>query len=1349
MATPNTTGFDAFERLSGSLEGFAAENGHFRAMCPVHGGHRPALTIAVEGEPPNRKILLHCHAECGKQEILDALGLEKKDLFERPRTKDSKKLGPIVATYDYVDLAGALVTQTTRHYPPKDFRQRRPDGNGGWIWSIKGIEPVLYNLPAVTRTILDGGTVFVVEGEKDCDRANEVLKEAGVFTTCPMGSKKWRGSYTQILRGANVVLIPDNDGPGKEHISQIGSALLPVARSVKVLELPGVPDDGGDLSDWLNAGGTAEAFETLVKESLKIPPPSPPPLRGDGDGGGMQGRVLWFQDLPEPPPQEFIANPAMPKAFPTVIHGAGGAAKSTLALDFAVRYTNLGGSWLGNPLSGKGKVLVVDFELNNQVFTSRVRKLARGMGLNPNQLQGLAYYEVGSTPTYEALRDVYEACKEHGFDVVIIDSVGPALEGDASTSKDVIQFHRNHIAPLTTLGVSPLLIDHQARSYGEEDYQFKGAFGSSYKDNLVRSIFQVQPKASEEDSDTLVVRMRHKKANFTKKMKPFDVWFTFGEDSTLVSRQDVEDSELLTESAVSLESRVLAALRHHGTGTIAALSEWLSAKSGSVGNTVRDLKKAGRVVEVGKEGNAHVYGLTDSPPSPPPLREHGDGGVHNFEASVRNREDVKSCADRTNGDLFKPDSHIGSEFDLNKSKAPVETVEGLDLLVESLQAADKVALDLETMPPEGWGREFVREYKTWRRSLKTKPPADRRRKKWADLKEKTYKRYATDVETARVRLVSLATHEGLNEVVDASRVDVVPLLDVLKDKTLVTHNGAFDLGILRERYGYVHGGKVLDTQLLYLLHHYAEDGDRSQLSGGKWRVPDPLTTKIDFYGTGKKTVGMSALNVVAERYLGVSLDKGNQASDWSVPNLTPEQVSYALMDTKVLLDLFATLTQKLEALGMGAVVDLESRAFAAQIDMQLTGFPADVETAEKMAERYRVESEEALKEANALLPQETNPEGGVAWNWNKAEDIRAVLRLLGAPIDQKGYPKTEKTGEPSTSTAALTTIEDPEPAARWVASYLRYLGIHKRYRDFASKYAGLIKEGRIRGRFATISTGRLNCQKPNLQQVPKRGHLQTLEGMRIRDIFRPKEGDVFVVADFAQVELLLAATLAQRATGMEGHMLRVFEDARVDIHTETAASMLKKPVEDVVKEERTLAKAVNFGLIYGAEAETLLEYARNNYGVKDMSLADARRYRTAFFERYPELAQWHRIVERGCNLGDGFSVTPLGRRRKLPKWASSKAIASTTAKNSPVQGAGADAIKLTLARLFEDRHNCPGNPRLNCCIHDEVVLSVAEEHKEAAVLWVKEHMAAAEREAVGDPKSPIVIDVEAKHSWGG
>jgi hypothetical protein len=118
---------------------------------------------------------------------------------------------------------------------------------------------------------------------------------------------------------------------------------------------------------------------------------------------------------------------------------------------------------------------------------------------------------------------------------------------------------------------------------------------------------------------------------------------------------------------------------------------------------------------------------------------------------------------------------------------------------------------------------------------------------------------------------------------------------------------------------------VHDTQLLCTLHHYAAGGDRSKPDNGMWKVPDPRDTRVDLYGSGKKDVGMTALAHVAHEYLGVSMNKGSQKSDWSAPRLSADQVEYALEDTSILLDLADALLDKLRELGMGDIVDLESR----------------------------------------------------------------------------------------------------------------------------------------------------------------------------------------------------------------------------------------------------------------------------------------------------------------------------------------------------------------------------------------------------------------------------------------
>jgi hypothetical protein len=170
--------------------------------------------------------------------------------------------GKIVATYDYRDEGGKLLSQTCR-LDPKDFRNRRPDGNGGWIWDLKNVRRVLYNLPHVVETVARGEVVLVVEGEKDVEN----LRKLGVVATCnPGGTNKWRPEYNESLRGGDIALVPDNDDTGHAHVNTIGQALSGIAKRVRVLLLPDLPDKS-DASDWIAAGGTAEQLWALVDQA--------------------------------------------------------------------------------------------------------------------------------------------------------------------------------------------------------------------------------------------------------------------------------------------------------------------------------------------------------------------------------------------------------------------------------------------------------------------------------------------------------------------------------------------------------------------------------------------------------------------------------------------------------------------------------------------------------------------------------------------------------------------------------------------------------------------------------------------------------------------------------------------------------------------------------------------------------------------------------------------------------------------------------------------------------------------------------------------------------------------------
>ncbi len=175
----------------------------------------------------------------------------------------------IVARYPYTDRDGNLLFEVVR-YDPKDFRQRRPDGAGGWLWKMAGVKRVIYRLPAVLAAIAAGKIIYVVEGEKSAN----ALAEVGITATCsPGGANKFRREHAQYFNGADLVILPDNDQPGRDHAELVAKSLRSLhgrAKSVRILPLPGLPDKG-DVFDWLAVGGTVDELERLAREAPENP----------------------------------------------------------------------------------------------------------------------------------------------------------------------------------------------------------------------------------------------------------------------------------------------------------------------------------------------------------------------------------------------------------------------------------------------------------------------------------------------------------------------------------------------------------------------------------------------------------------------------------------------------------------------------------------------------------------------------------------------------------------------------------------------------------------------------------------------------------------------------------------------------------------------------------------------------------------------------------------------------------------------------------------------------------------------------------------------------------------------
>jgi hypothetical protein len=245
----------------------------------------------------------------------------------------------------------------------KTFPQARPDGNGRWILGIKGVRRVLYRLPEVSAAVRAGELIFVTEGEKDCDN----LAALGLSgTTSPMGARKWnQPEYAEALRGADCIILPDNDAEGQAHAAQVCESLQGIAGRVRILDLPNLPPEGGDVSDWIAAGGTLEELLALAEAAPDWQPSDPAEESSADEAAGgeilavcpasktatLVGETRWLW-------RDWVSFGHL-----TILAGEPGVGKSSLALhlcDLALR----GKPWPdGAPSEGAlGEVLFCDSE---------------------------------------------------------------------------------------------------------------------------------------------------------------------------------------------------------------------------------------------------------------------------------------------------------------------------------------------------------------------------------------------------------------------------------------------------------------------------------------------------------------------------------------------------------------------------------------------------------------------------------------------------------------------------------------------------------------------------------------------------------------------------------------------------------------------------------------------------------------------------------------------------------------------------------------------------------------------------------------------------------------------------
>lgn len=364
-----------------------------------------------------------------------------------------------------------------------------------------------------------------------------------------------------------------------------------------------------------------------------------------------------------------------------------------------------------------------------------------------------------------------------------------------------------------------------------------------------------------------------------------------------------------------------------------------------------------------------------------------------------------------------------------------------------------------------------------------------------------------------------------------------------------------------------------------------------------------------------------------------------------------------------------------------------------------------------------------LKEKIAVVEKEVYELAGTQFNINSPKQLGEVL------FGQMGLPggKKTKTGY-STSADVLEKLAPEHPVVGKVLEYRQLTKLNSTYADGLLQYIG--EDGRIHGKFnqTITATGRISSTEPNLQNIPIRMEL----GSRIRQVFIPKPGFVFLDSDYSQIELRILAHMSD-----DENLIAAYNSDE-DIHRITASQVFNTPLNEVTKAQRSNAKAVNFGIVYGISSFGLSQ---------DLSISkkEAAKYIEKYFETYPKV---HEFLDGLVSSAKekGYSVTMFKRRRPIPELSSSnfmqRSFGERVAMNAPIQGTAADIIKLAMIGVYHKLKELGLKSKLILQVHDELLIETAKDEVDIVKNILDEQMKNAARLSVA-----LVVDTNEGSNW--
>lgn len=512
--------------------------------------------------------------------------------------------------------------------------------------------------------------------------------------------------------------------------------------------------------------------------------------------------------------------------------------------------------------------------------------------------------------------------------------------------------------------------------------------------------------------------------------------------------------------------------------------------------------------------------------------------------------------------------------------------------------------------------------------------------------------------------------------------------DILK----IAHNLKFDYKILK-RYGITVKGAMFDT----MIAHYLLNPDGRH--------------------------GMDYLSEMYLNYKPVSIEtiigkKGKNQGNFRDADLRT-QTDYAAEDADVTLQLYELFAPQLKKEGLEDLFyKIEMPLMEVLAKMELAGISLD----EKWLSQESKDLENDLKQLETKIFELSGEE----FNMNSPRQLGEVL-FEKLQLDPKA--KKTKTGQYATSEDVLQKLASKHEIIQHILEYRTYQKLKSTYVDALPSQIDK-EDNRVHTNFSqtTAATGRLASVNPNLQNIP----IRTLRGQQIRGAFVSGEGKKIISADYSQIELRLIAEISG-----EENMIRAFQNGE-DIHASTAAKLFKVPLEEVSKTQRSQAKTVNFGIIYGQGAFGLAEQT-------GLSRTEAKQMIDAYFATYPKLKEYMaEQVNKARQLG--YVETLLGRKRHLKDINSGnfvvKGHAERNAVNAPIQGSAADIIKIAMIKIDHELEIQNLETKMLLQVHDELVFEAPIDEVEAASKLIKTEMESAVKTQV-----PLLVEVGVGDNW--